>query len=151
MAKYLFIIGEITFIKPALKPEEIISILKKNGVWAFSAGAANLKKITKGDEAIIYMTGKEYKCFAGHVILKSGPMITDNILNIDNESKLFDYYPVLLKAEITLWDNPVYIRDIIQNLSFVVDKTNYGLYLRQSTKLIPEEDFQKIVQANKIL
>lgn len=149
MAKYLFIIGEITFTKPVLQPNMIIQALKKNGVWAFSEGAANLRRLEKGDEAIIYITGKGYRYFAGHIELQSNPLRIDNLHNISNDSFLFDYYPMLLEAKITIWDKPVYIKDVIQYLSFIVDKTNYGLYLRQSTKLIPEEDFHRILQASR--
>jgi len=48
-------------------------------------------------------------------------------------------------SDIKLWSKRLPIGDVIAQLNFIKDKKNYGLYFRQSTRVIEEKDFLLIL------
>ena len=65
--------------------------------------------------------------------------VEDNEFDLYN---LFNYFITL--KNINFFENKKYMKDLIEDLSFIKDKNNYGLYLRRSIKKINDEDFIKI-------
>lgn len=117
-------------------------LLSKN-LWAFSATAPNLKYFNEGDRAVVYLAGKENRFFTADFAIVSKPYEAEKN---SQEPDWLAMFPNRVKIEnINIWKEPLPIRDVIDKLDFIKDKKNYGLYFRQSTKIIEEKDFYTIV------
>ena len=140
---YLFIINSIDMGKYKLEASEILSYLYMNKTWAFSNSAPNIKQMSIDDKAIIYIAGKKYRAFAASLTIASNPSIDDSNKDEPNWLKLF---PVRIKVkDFLIWGNPIKIREILEDLDFIYDKKNYGLFLRNATTIISHEDYNHIL------
>ncbi|WP_158438254.1 EVE domain-containing protein [Natranaerobius thermophilus] len=125
--------------------KEIVDKLLNNNIWLFHSGTPNLKKIKPKDEAIIYIAGKGNRFFYANIIVED--QIKEYSLNMDIDDKFLDMFYLSCPIQvINIWSKPVYIHDIKEKLNFITDKKNYGLFFRQSTKIINKEDYHKIIE-----
>lgn len=142
---FIFIINNIELGCTLYSTNEIIEYLLGQNVWAFSENAPNLRYFSEGDKAIIYLAGKDNRFFVADFIISDKPYgATRNI----HEPEWLVMFPIRIKIQnINKWTETLPISEIINNLDFIQDKKNYGLYFRQSTKVISEKDYYTIVQS----
>lgn len=129
-----------------LSAEKVVEILLERKIWVFSNGTHNINKIKPGHKVVLYLAGK------GRRFYTTSFEIADNInshnIQSDNEKekKLFSIFSLGTNIiNIKHLRHPIAITDLKDRLSFITDKKNYGLFLRQSIKIIPEHDFNLIV------
>ena len=131
-------------------PGKIIAdTLLKIQHWVFTYSTANIKKIKPGDKVIIYIAGKGNRYFyANFEILDE---ITEHSLSPSGEFEetLFNIFTLSCRIKVlNIWKESIKIADIKQELNFITDKKNYGLFFRQSTKIIGEDDYNFIIDIN---
>lgn len=61
-----------------------------------------------------------------------------------------EVFPYRFKLQsIEIFEKPVEIKPLIQNLSFITNKTMWSGHFRQAMRQIPEEDYRKILQSSE--
>ena len=119
--------------------------LLDNSIWAFGETAPNLKLISPNDKVIIYLAGKERRIFSANFTVLTKPYILETS---ETAPEWLRFFPKGIQiGDIKEWNNVLPIKTIISDIDFIVDKKNYGLYFRQSTKVISNKDFNTIMVA----
>jgi len=147
---YIFFINNIELGERVWTAEEIMNFLLENNSWAFSFNAPNLKYLDEGDRVVIYLAGQGNRFFAADFIIASKPY---KVKPEPNEPDWLTMFPIRINIRnIKFWAEQLPIGDILAQLDFIKDKKNYGLYFRQSTRVIEEKDFLKIIKkSNKFM
>lgn len=140
---YIFFINNIELGEQVWSAEDIRNFLLKNNLWAFSSNAPNLKYLAEGDRVIIYLAGKGNRFFTADFTIACKPY---EVKLEPNEPEWLTLFPIRINVRnIKIWAEQLPIGDVLEQLDFIKDKKNYGLYFRQSTRVIDEKDFLLIL------
>jgi len=103
-----------------------------------------LKDIKKDDEVVFYVAGKKNKSqnFIAFSHIKSVETPNESLIDPDKNKYVLEKY--LLFENITLLKTPIHIKAIINQLEFIKNKTNFGVYLMGGVSKITENDFNLI-------
>jgi predicted RNA-binding protein len=106
----------------------------------------HLNRIQSNDVAVFYLAGKKDKAqnFLGEAIISSIETSSELLIDPDKERYVVEKYLILDKIKI--FKTPVHIKSIITKLDFIINKSNYGVYLMGGVKKISEKDFNLIQQ-----
>lgn len=146
MFNYIFVVNDIPLENETLKAETIVDILLKQKIWLLNRNTPNLRWMKSGDKVILYLAGKGRRYF--YCTFELGESIVQHNKSSKEaaESYLYEFFELEIPIKNIEYFNPkVYISEIKETLDFIVDKKNYGLYFRQSTKIIDGNDFEKII------
>lgn len=140
---YIFFINNIELGEKVWTAEEIMKFLLENNLWAFSANAPNLKYLAEGEKVVIYLAGRGNRLFAADFTIASKP---HEVKPEPSDPDWLEMFPVRVDiTDVKLWAQKIPIGDIIAQIDFIKDKKNYGLYFRQSTRVVEEKDFLVIL------
>ena len=140
---YIFFINNIELGERLWTAEEIMKSLLENGKWAFSSGAANLKHFDEGDRVVVYLAGRGNRLFAADFTIASKPF---EAKSEPNDHEWLVMFPITIEIKnIKIWSKRLPIVEVLAQLNFIKDKKNYGLYFRQSTRVIEKKDFYIIL------
>ena len=106
--------------------------------WPVFNKTQNRKKLGIGDLIIFYKAGTNGQKFLGSATIK-----TDL-----KEKTMFKYF--LEMDKISVWKNPVEMKDIIAKLDFVKNKDIWGNYFQGGVRSVSEKDFLTIVKQNSM-
>lgn len=134
-----------------ISAEEIVEILIERKTWLFSPFTPNLSKIGEEDKVVIYLAGKGRKVFVASFEIDG--KVTLNSLHAQNEKErvlfeMFSLSAAIKNAE--KWEYHVPIKSLISTLDFITLKSNFGVFLRKSTKVIQKADFERIMSSRLI-
>ncbi len=149
---YLFIVNNYYIGGEETKGRVIVDILLKRNYWLFNRTTANLKRIKPADEVIIYVAGKNSRYFYANIMIAG--LIEDATIKPSNktEESLFEIFPLGCPVTVlNVWSNPLYMANIKNDLNFIKDKKNYGLFLRQPTKIISKQDYEYIIDKATVI
>ena len=144
---YIFIVNHVMFNEEIVPGGEIAKKLFDKKMWLFSYSTPNIKKIKPGDNVLLYIAGYNNKFFGAN--FKIDGQITEHDLKSQNkfESYFYNIFPLGCKiTNINIWDNLLSIYDVKEELEFIKDKKNWGLFFRQATKVINDNDYKLIMQ-----
>ena len=104
----------------------------------------HLHRIQTNDEVVFYLAGKKDKAqnFLGEAIISSVETSSELLIDPDKERYVVEKYLILDKIKI--FKAPVHIKSIITKLDFIINKSNYGVYLMGGVKKISENDHKLI-------
>ena len=104
----------------------------------------HLNRIQSNDVAVFYLAGKKDKAqnFLGEAIISSVETSSELLIDPDKERYVVEKYLILDKIKI--FKTPVHIKSIITKLDFIINKSNYGVYLMGGVKKISEKDYKLI-------
>jgi len=104
----------------------------------------HLNRIQSNDVAVFYLAGKKDKAqnFLGEAIISSIETSSELLIDPDKERYVVEKYLILDKIKI--FKTPVHIKSIITKLDFIINKSNYGVYLMGGVKKISENDYKLI-------
>jgi len=140
---YIFFINNIEFAEKVWNSEDVVNFLLESNIWVFSSYAPNLKYLSEGDRVVIYLAGKGKRFFAADFTIACKPY---EVKPESNEPDWLMMFPIRIDIiNVKIWSKNLPIGDVIEQLGFIKDKKNYGLYFRQSTRVIEEKDFSTIV------
>lgn len=143
---FMVILNNLQINSDILQPQKIAKLLFEKQLWLFSPHTAKVKSLRAGDYMVVYLAGKGNRIFIGKFRLGSKPKPFNHIS--PELKELAGYYSLVVPiSDIVLWNEPKPIIDLLPKLSFIVDKKNYGLYLRQGLRQIPQQDFEAIITA----
>lgn len=127
--------------------ELILHKLITNKIWLFSAHTPSKNRLKPGDKVLFYICGPNRRYFGGSATINSyitEVKIDSDIAEIRNELGLKWFDSFIYLTDISLFKNPVHIKELITSLEFIKNKRNYGLNLRLPIISIPEQDYRLI-------
>lgn len=148
---FIYIINDIEIGKKRITAERIMDILLKNNHWVYGSFTPNLRNISQGDKILIYLAGKGRRRFVVKFEISGGlEKYTYNGID-EEETFLYSMFNLETPIEsIEYFEDPVEITQIKDELEFITDKRNYGLFLRQSVKVIEEVDYLTIIKKSMV-
>jgi predicted RNA-binding protein len=139
---FIFILNDLDLGEVKIPARDIMEQLLNDKIWVFSKHAPNLGKIVPGSKVIVYLAGRDNRIFVSSFKADNSPNIADSEIKSEDWMKFF---PLKMQiSDIEIWDKFLPIKEVIDELHFITDKKNYGLFLRQGVKRISEEDFKLI-------
>ena len=103
-----------------------------------------LKDVKKDDGVVFYVAGRKNKSqnFIGYSLIKSVEIPNETLIDPDKNKYVLEKY--LLFENIILFKTPIHIKAIINQLEFIKNKNNFGVYLMGGVSKITEGDFNLI-------
>ena len=144
---YIFTVNNISSKDSLMLAEDIVKGLLQQKVWFFSSITPLHSKLKKGDKVLVYLCGKNRRYFGAKL------NIDGEIANISHNPELtktkhslgLDWFDLYIQLDnIKYFNNKIFIKPLIQELTFIKNKKNYGLNLRLPIINIPETDFRLI-------
>lgn len=102
------------------------------------------KDVKKDDGVVFYVAGRKNKSqnFIGYSLIKSVEIPNETLIDPDKNKYVLEKY--LLFENIILFKTPIHIKAIINQLEFIKNKNNFGVYLMGGVSKITEGDFNLI-------
>ncbi|PAK50091.1 EVE domain-containing protein, partial [Priestia megaterium] len=125
---YIYIINDFLVTdQDKIKAEEIVKILLNKKIWVYTPSTPNLKKMQPEDKVVVYMAGEKRKKFVGYFEIAEDINKHNFNGSTEEEEYIFNLFPLAASIKnIQLFETPVYIKDIKNDLEFIKDKKNYG-------------------------
>jgi hypothetical protein len=145
MSYYVLAVNDVDKVSA----ETIIDTLCVQKIWIFREGAPLLRNLKMRDNALIYVCGNNRRYFTAEITLLSEIKTFSGDSKVEKLAENLGLSWMSMYAEIeilNLFKTPVSIKPLIQSLSFIKDKKNYGLNLRLPIISIPEQDHELIVK-----
>ncbi len=106
--------------------------------WLIGKKTPYRSRLLAGDKILFYQGGEEGRKIVGLAELAS---------SLQQTERSEDF--VIIK-NFKLWDNPVEIRVLLGELSFIRNERHWGAYFQGGVVRISEEDYRKILKAGKL-
>jgi predicted RNA-binding protein len=121
--------------------EETWVTLIKSGYWGLKKlWKRKSRKIKHGDKAVAYV--KFFSAIFGTVEIISDPYYDENVTELGALQK----YPIRFKIKPDIFlAEPITIRPLIKDLSFIRNKKKWYAYFQTSIRSISKQDFELIV------
>lgn len=123
-----------------------------NGFWGINEGTAHQNALKQGDRAVVYLSGsRDYsQHFVGVCRIDSAKQHSSAELRSKlSSSSKHDYamppYHISLR-DCEMFDNPVSLLDIAEQLQLVKDPKQWWRYLQGGVRRISDRDFNLILQ-----
>ena len=100
--------------------------------WPIFKFTPNKKKLRKGDNIVFYKAGKDGQKFIGADGIGS-KIIPENM----------DYFVTLY--DIQIWKKPIEVPIILNELQFIKNKSNWGMYFQGGVTSLPPKDYKMIL------
>ena len=140
---YIFIVNDYG----EYKGKEIADVLLNDEHWLFNHASPNIKKIQPGDRALIYIAGKNNRFFYANIKITGAIKAAEKRSSSYLDNSFYKIFPLECPIKVLkVWEKPLYMIDIKGELTFITDKKNYGLFLRQSNRVIEDIDYENIVK-----
>lgn len=150
MDHYILVSNTLGFGSRAVKPQAIIEELIPKRLWLLPPTAPFLKAYAAGDRFLIYAGGE---CNFYAAAEGAGPVEAfdpDSERVSENLSGILGFFGRLLRfRRVVRFREPAPIRPLLDRLSFIKERRNWGVHFRQSAIRISEKDFQLVVRRAK--
>lgn len=144
---FVFVINDIPTKNQIFAAKSISDRLLQSNCWAFNERTPNLRKIKPEDKVVLYIAGKDNMYFCATFKIDSDVFQRTFMIFDSNDVWLDELFPLSCGIkEINIFSTPVNVREIKDRLNFISDKKNWGLFFRQSTKVISEDDYNLITR-----
>ncbi len=143
---YIFIVNDFPVNEERLAAEDIVNKLFGLGYWLHTEKTPFVENYAPGDKAVVYVAGIGRRYFTGSFEI-AGSIAKNDLQPTDKyEKELFSFFTLASPiSNVEKWKEPVYIDDLIGELSFINHKDDLVLLTKQSAKLISKEDYQLIL------
>ena len=148
----MFILNDLEVFRKykMIKAEQILDLLLKNSIWVYNNSTPNIKNINMGDKVLLYLAGERRRKFVGSMEIAGEITPIKFRGNTEEEQDLYSLFSLYSPIQnVNEFDDPIYIKEILDDLDFIKNKYKYGMYLRHSIKAISESDFETVIQYNK--
>jgi hypothetical protein len=150
VSHYILVSNTLGFGDRAVKPPAIIDELLPKRLWLLPHAASFQKVYAAGDRFLIYAGGEGNFHAAAEC---AGPveMFVPGSERISPELPGLDGFfgRVLRLQRVVRFREPVPIRPLLDQLTFIKERRNWGVHFRRSAIRISERDFQLVVRRAK--
>ncbi len=138
---YIFIINDLNYVDVVYNSTTIVNVLLENSEWIFpNSNVCHIEKLKKGDIVLIYIAGQGNRYFYGKFCIAKAVAPIEK-----NKGEFYKYFSRKIEIEnFEKAQRKILMKEFVSDLSFIKDKKNYGLYLRQAVKKISFEDYKLI-------
>lgn len=126
--------------------QEIFDQRMEDEFWGLGEKIRYRKQLKEGDHVVFYIR-TPIQAFVGTASLTS-PFLKLNQVEKEkygHNSPVFAMDYGVRLDQIDVWDEPVSVDELIPQLQFIKDQSNWGLYFQGSINKLAEEDFQTII------
>jgi len=106
----------------------------KTKQWPIYDRTLNKDNLAVGDSIIFYKAGSNGQKFLGNATIKT------------ELEKKTDFVYALGMENISVWEKPVIVKEIVSKLDFIENKEHWGSYFQGGVKRVSEEDFSVILK-----
>lgn len=141
-----FVVNNIALSKIEIRATDIVDKLLAQKRWIFLSTTPYIGKLKENDNILIYIAGKDNRYFYGRFHI-SGPLQGNNLVPENEiEKELYGLFNLsCLIKNIEVFPKKISIYDLKDDLNFITDKKNWGLFFRQSAKQIDQVDYELIL------
>jgi Endonuclease NucS len=128
-------------------PEDVLKQRFSDQFWGLEEKTPNRRALKAGDNVVFYL-GIPHRTFAASAVLASDSFALSPSQQEDLSHGMDFYrapYGVRL-SEISTWEHPCRVEDVLASLSFIENKNNWGVYFQGGVRYLPERDFEAITQ-----
>jgi predicted RNA-binding protein len=124
---------------------DILNVRIKEKKYPLYEKTPKLNEIKEKDEVVFYIAGKATKAqnFIGQAIIDTIQIPEE--LSVDPDKKKYVVKKYLILENIRIFKAPIHIKSIINQLDFIKNKSNYGVYLMGGVSKITENDYKLII------
>ena len=128
---------------------QIASARLKAMEWPLYKGTGFGKKIAQGDSCLVYVGGQREhsQSFIGIGIVGSVEAPPRNWKESDSSVISYPATGLIRFSNVNCWVRPVSIREHLDDLRFIKNRSRWGLHMMGGVKQIPAEDFELIRNA----
>ena len=132
-------------------------VTRKKNIWGVSQRSKNIIGRTKlGDTVLIYVSQQKEgdtllpSAVAGVFEVTSEPYEERTKVFVAPEQMGDEVFPYRIHLKpIEIFESPVEFKPLIPELNFITNKTMWTGHIRQAMRMIPEEDYQTILNSAK--
>jgi predicted RNA-binding protein len=149
---WMFILNDLGSSNTVILAQDIADYLLGKKDWQYTPVTPNISKINKDDRVLIYLAGKERRYFYAEFEIQEqvkplNAVSTQGLEWEEDFNSIFKLSSPIDKVE--KFKQPIILDEALRNqLSFIGDKKNWGLYFRQEIRSLSEQDYQIIVDSN---
>src|ERR1700730_7302121 len=128
-------------------PEDVLKQRFTDQFWGLGERTPNRRALKAGDKVVFYL-GFPHRTFAASAVLASDSFALSPSQQEDLSHGMYFYrapYGVRL-SEISTWEHPCRVEDVLPSLSFIENKDNWGVYFQGGVRYLTERDFEVITQ-----
>lgn len=118
--------------------EEIIKELNIKNKWKIGLKTLYKNKLSKNDKLIFYVSGKDRMYFIASAVL-------DSRFIYEGEP----YHGYVNMRNINLFNKPIFIKPILDKLSFIKNKKRWGVHFQSGVIQISKSDYDNIISEIK--
>jgi hypothetical protein len=142
---YIFVANSVDF-EPFTTGDEITRALAARNMWLASRFTPFRQHYMAGDRVLLYVAGRGSRYFVGDGEIDGATTVAnEEDLALAATLGLDGFAEKIPLRRVAIWTEPVLIRPLVGELSFIKDKVNYGLNLRQAAARIPAADFALLI------
>ena len=146
---WIFILNDLVSKNSVVLAQDIVDYLLANRMWQYSSSSPNINKINKGDRALIYLAGIGRRYFYAEIEIQEQNKLMSVVPN-QGEIWKADFNKTFKLGSsidtIEIFKPSIILDEALRNeLSFIGDKKNWGLYFRQAIKNVSVQDYQMIL------
>ena len=126
--------------------EEVLADRVRNKFWSLNSRAPNVRRLSRGDQVLFYVTGLIGRGFMGHGVLAgpAHPMTKEQRFHVIGSPSInFDYAIEFSEAEI--WPKLLEIDYLADKIPLLVGRKNPARVFRGSVKRLSERDYRIIM------
>lgn len=148
MSCYIFTVNDVAYDSNlVIDAKTIFEKLIYAKIWLFRQRAPYVGKLDKNDRVLIYLCGKGRRYFIAEIEVMNKVKPLDHKFRLLAKDLGLGWMTMYCNIElIAKFDKTIPINPLIDNLSFIVNKNNYGLNLRLPVIKIPLNDYLIITQ-----
>jgi len=150
MNYWIFTVTQKKVNGETLTPSDILNQRLSDAFWGLGDRTPNRRSLVKGDLAVFYV-GLPQMAFAAVATLA-----TDSFSLSEEEKESYSHGTELYRSDygvrledIEIWESTRIVKDLIPNLSFIVNKENWGAYFQGGVRQLSESDFRVIIDNRK--
>ncbi len=130
-------------------PDEIFRRRMEDKFWGLGEKTPNRKNLQQGDQVVFYL-GNPRKHFVGSARLATAsfPLSPKEQEDFAHGTEFFRASYGVRLNEISIWDPPKPVIELLGGLSFIQNKQHWGTYLQGGVRGLSEADFSAILQGN---
>lgn len=145
----IFIVNDFNFGTLSIKAEEIYKILIDHNCWLFNLNTLNLGTVRPETRVLVYLAGPNRKYFCAYFEIADCLKKNELKGKDEKESFLFEQFGLSVPIKnVNKFNNPLFINAFIKKLEFISNKKYWGLFFRQSIKVVNDNDFNLLVQTS---
>lgn len=147
-SNFIMIASHLYLDDRVLRSEVVFETLVQRNAWYLSAVTPYRDEYASDDRLAFYLGGAGNRYFAGAAAVSSTPVpvSSDDVTVL--KSLGIPWFDLRLPLkDISIWPTPRMMVALKEQLLFIKDKRNYGLYLRHGARRISDEDYHTIVES----